>query len=195
MPRSSPSSPLTPLDIRVPLTRLLRVSSLSRLTMAAADAYPTFSLYDLDVHKVNALAAARDYRLNPTVDYSTVSAVKGPLVILDNVKLPKYAEIVNLVLKNGEKRTGQVLEINGRQAVVQIFEGTSGIDNTYTRCEFSGDVLRMPISEEMLGRSFNGSGKPLDQKDLPVLPEDYLDIQGHTQQTHAQPQAHTNTEH
>ena len=159
--------------------------------MAATDAFPSFSLYDLDVHKVNALAAARDYRLNPTVDYSTVSAVKGPLVILDNVKLPKYAEIVNLVLKNGEKRTGQVLEINGRQAVVQIFEGTSGIDNTYTRCEFSGDVLRMPISEEMLGRSFNGSGKPLDQKDLPVLPEDYLDIQGQTT-TNTAP-AHTHT--
>jgi V-type H+-transporting ATPase subunit B len=43
----------------------------------------------------------------------------------------------------------------------QIFEGTAGIDNTYTRCEFSGDVLKMPISEEMLGRSFDGSGKPL----------------------------------
>lgn len=139
---------------------------------------PSFSLYNLDVHQVNALAAARDYRLQPTVDYSTVTAVKGPLVILDNVKLPKYAEIVNLTLKNGEKRTGQVLEIHGRMAVVQIFEGTSGIDNTYTRCEFSGDVLRMGISEEMLGRSFNGSGKPLDQKDLPILPEEYLDIMG-----------------
>jgi len=146
--------------------------------MAAAAAPPSFSLFDREVAKINALAASRDYRLAPTVDYSTVSAVKGPLVILDNVKLPKYAEIVNLTLKNGEKRTGQVLEINGRQAVVQIFEGTSGIDNTYTRCEFTGDVLRMPISEEMLGRSFNGSGKPLDQKDLPILPEDYLDIQG-----------------
>ena len=53
-------------------------------------------------------------------DYSTVSAVKGPLVILDNVKLPKYAEIVNLTLKNGEKRTGQVLEIHGKQAIVQV---------------------------------------------------------------------------
>ena len=54
------------------------------------------------------------------LDYSTVSAVKGPLVILDNVKLPKYAEIVNLTLKNGEKRTGQVLEIHGKQAIVQV---------------------------------------------------------------------------
>jgi len=131
-----------------------------------------------EAYRLHSTAMNPDYRLQPTIDYSTVSAVKGPLVILDNVKLPKYAEIVNLTLKNGEKRTGQVLEISGKQAIVQIFEGTAGIDNTYTRCEFSGDVLKMPISEEMLGRSFDGSGKPLDQKDLPVLAEDYLDIQG-----------------
>jgi V-type H+-transporting ATPase subunit B len=116
--------------------------------------------------------------VKPLIDYSSVTQVKGPLVILDNVKLPKFAEIVDITLKSGEKRQGQVLEISGKQAVVQIFEGTQGIDNTYTRCEFTGDVLRMPISEEMLGRSFDGSGRPLDQKDLPVLPEDYLDIMG-----------------
>lgn len=131
-----------------------------------------------EAYMMHSTAMNPDYRLQPVVDYSTVSAVKGPLVILDNVKLPKYAEIVNLTLKNGEKRTGQVLEIHGKQAIVQIFEGTAGIDNTYTRCEFSGDVLKMPISEEMLGRSFDGSGKPIDQKDLPVLAEDFLDIQG-----------------
>ena len=64
--------------------------------------------------------AAPSRRLFCVADYSTVSAVKGPLVILDNVKLPKYAEIVNLTLKNGEKRTGQVLEIHGKQAIVQV---------------------------------------------------------------------------
>ena len=47
----------------------------------------------------------------------------------------------------------------GGRAVVQVFEGTSDIDNSHTHCEFTGDVLKMPISEEMLGRSFNGSGK------------------------------------
>jgi len=52
--------------------------------------------------------------------------VNGPLVILDNVKLPKFAEIVNLTLGNGEKRQGQVLEVAGKKAVVQVFEGTSG---------------------------------------------------------------------
>lgn len=127
---------------------------------------------------VHAAAASRDYRLHPTVDYSTVQGVRGPLVILENVKIPRFAEIVNLTLGNGERRQGQVLEISGNRAVVQVFEGTAGIDNTRTRCEFTGDVLKMPISEEMLGRTFNGSGRPLDKKDLPILAEEYLDIQG-----------------
>lgn len=58
-----------------------------------------------------------------------------------------------------------------------MFEGTSGIDVKYTRVEFTGDVLKMPVSEEMLGRIFNGSGKPIDDGP-PVLAEDFLDIQG-----------------
>lgn len=101
----------------------------------------------------NFAAVTRDYHVNPRLNYKTISGVNGPLVILDNVKLPKYAEIVNLTLGNDEKRSGQVLEIAGNRAVVQVFEGTSGIDNRHTRCEFTGDVLKMPISEEMLGRS------------------------------------------
>lgn len=59
----------------------------------------------------------------------------------------------------------------------QVFEGTSGIDNRNTRCAFTGDVLKMPISEEMLGRYFDGSGKVKDGAP-PILAEDYLDIQG-----------------
>jgi hypothetical protein len=105
-----------------------------------------------------------------------VIGVKGPLVVLDKVKFPKYSEIVRLKLGNGVERTGQILEIYGNKAVVQVFEGTSGIDNKYTTCEFSGDVLKMPISEEMLGRTFDGSGKPKDG--VPILAEDFLDIQG-----------------
>jgi len=74
-------------------------------------------------------------------------------------------------------RKGQVLEIAGKRAVVQIFEGTADIDNKHTHCEFTGDVLRMPISTEMLGRQFNGSGVPIDHGP-PVLAEDCLDTQG-----------------
>lgn len=129
------------------------------------------------MHKVNVQAVTRDYNIAPRLDYRTVVRVDGPLVILDNVKFPKYAEIVNVVLGDGSVRKGQVLEISGKKAVVQIFEGTSEIDNLYTHCEFTGDTLKMPIAEEMLGRSFNGSGVPID-KGPPVLAEKFLDIQG-----------------
>ena len=112
--------------------------------------------------------------------FRTVSGVNGPLVILDNVKFPKFAEIVNLKLPDGSHRAGQVLEVTGSKAVVQVFEGTSGIDAKKTTCEFTGDILRTPVSEDMLGRVFNGSGKPID-KGPKVMAEDFLDIQGRVQ--------------
>uniref|UniRef100_A0A7N9D4Y5 V-type proton ATPase subunit B, brain isoform n=1 Tax=Macaca fascicularis TaxID=9541 RepID=A0A7N9D4Y5_MACFA len=90
---------------------------------------------------------------------------------------PRYAEIVHLTLPDGTKRSGQVLEVSGSKAVVQVFEGTSGIDAKKTSCEFTGDILRTPVSEDMLGRVFNGSGKPIDRGPV-VLAEDFLDIMG-----------------
>ncbi|KAJ1879525.1 Vacuolar ATP synthase subunit B, partial [Kickxella alabastrina] len=83
-----------------------------------------------DIFAVNAAAAinassiVQDYRVKPTIDYRTVSGVNGPLVILDNVKSPKFSEIVTLTLPDGTKRAGQVLEVQGQRAVVQVFEGT-----------------------------------------------------------------------
>jgi len=109
--------------------------------------------------------------------YKTVVGVNGPLVILDNVKFPKFAEIVNLTLPDGSVRSGQILEVSGSKAVVQVFEGTAGIDAKFTTVEFTGDILRTPVSEDMLGRIFNGSGKPIDRGPA-VLAEDYLDING-----------------
>eukprot|EP00824_Muranothrix_gubernata_P013402 TRINITY_DN279_c0_g2_i1.p1 TRINITY_DN279_c0_g2~~TRINITY_DN279_c0_g2_i1.p1 ORF type:complete len:504 (-),score=102.35 TRINITY_DN279_c0_g2_i1:40-1524(-) len=128
-------------------------------------------------NRVHKKAVVRDYIVNPRLDYRTVQSVNGPLVILDNVKGPKFNEIVVLTLGDGTQRRGQVLEVNGRKAVVQVFEGTSGIDNKRTHCEFTGDILMQPVSEDMLGRVFNGSGIPID-KGPPVLAEDFLDIQG-----------------
>uniref|UniRef100_A0A8C6SSV5 Vacuolar proton pump subunit B n=1 Tax=Neogobius melanostomus TaxID=47308 RepID=A0A8C6SSV5_9GOBI len=122
-------------------------------------------------------AVTRNYISQPRLTYSTVSGVNGPLVILDKVKFPRYAEIVHLTLPDGTKRSGQVLEVIGSKAVVQVFEGTSGIDAKKTACEFTGDILRTPVSEDMLGRVFNGSGKPIDRGPT-VLAEDFLDIMG-----------------
>lgn len=124
-----------------------------------------------------AMAASRNYLSQPRLTYKTVSGVNGPLVILDHVKFPRYAEIVHLTLPDGTKRSGQVLEVSGSKAVVQVFEGTSGIDARKTSCEFTGDILRTPVSEDMLGRVFNGSGKPIDRGPV-VLAEDFLDIMG-----------------
>ncbi|KAK7340418.1 hypothetical protein VNO77_21120 [Canavalia gladiata] len=111
------------------------------------------------------------------MEYRTVSGVAGPLVILDKVKGPKYQEIVNIRLGDGTTRRGQVLEVDGEKAVVQVFEGTSGIDNKFTTVQFTGEVLKTPVSLDMLGRIFNGSGKPIDNGP-PILPEAYLDISG-----------------
>eukprot|EP00898_Chlorokybus_atmophyticus_P007280 jgi/Chlat1/7553/Chrsp63S07053 len=127
--------------------------------------------------KVQVDAVSRDYVCQPRLDYRTVSGVSGPLVILDKVKKAKYAEIVNIKLGDGSTRRGQVLEVDGEKAVVQVFEGTTGIDNKHTTCEFTGEVLTTPVSEDMLGRIFNGSGRPIDGGP-PILAEKYLDIQG-----------------
>jgi V-type H+-transporting ATPase subunit B len=91
--------------------------------------------------KTHALAITRDYISQPRLTYKTVTGVNGPLVILDDVKFPKFSEIVKLVLPDGTARTGQVLEVSGSKAVVQVFEGTSGIDARHTVCEFTGSAL------------------------------------------------------
>jgi len=132
---------------------------------------------DKELFALNASAAVRKYDVNPRIDYRTVSAVNGPLVVLDNVKYPAYGEIVRLTLADGTKREGQVLEINGKKAIVQVFEGTSGIDVKQTHVEFTGSSMKLPVSEDMMGRIFNGSGAPID-KGPKVFAEDYLDLNG-----------------
>jgi len=123
-------------------------------------------------------AVTRDYVVEPRIDYSTIDSIKGPLVILNRVKKPQFSEIVNITLATGERRRGQVLEVDGDKAVVQVFEGTTGIDNRSSHVEFTGSVLKVGVSEDMLGRIFNGAGTPIDQKDIPVLADDYLDVAG-----------------
>nr|Q38680.1 RecName: Full=V-type proton ATPase subunit B 2; Short=V-ATPase subunit B 2; AltName: Full=Vacuolar proton pump subunit B 2 [Acetabularia acetabulum]BAA09100.1 adenosine triphosphatase B subunit [Acetabularia acetabulum] len=130
-----------------------------------------------EVFKANVEAVTRDYICEPRIEYRTVGGVSGPLVVVELVKRPKFAEIVNIRLGNGTSRRGQVLEVDGNRAVVQVFEGTSGIDNRNTTLQFTGEVLSTPVSKDMLGRVFNGSGKPIDGGPT-VLAEAYLDIQG-----------------
>ncbi|CAI0468907.1 unnamed protein product [Linum tenue] len=111
------------------------------------------------------------------MEYRTVSGVAGPLVILEKVKGPKYQEIVNIRLGDGTTRRGQVLEVDGEKAVVQFQDNSLLVKHTNFHSILSLQVLKTPVSLDMLGRIFNGSGKPIDNGP-PILPEAYLDISG-----------------
>ena len=89
-------------------------------------------------------------------EFQSVESIAGPLVIVDEVSGVKYAELVEITLRNGAKRRGQVLEVNQDRALVQVFEGTSGIDIPDTRVRFLGRGVTVALSEEMLGRVVNG---------------------------------------
>lgn len=110
-------------------------------------------------------------------EYKTVSEVVGPLMIVEGVSGVKYNELVDIELQNGEKRRGQVLEVNGDKAMVQIFEGSAGINLKETKVRFLGRPLQIGVSEDMLGRIFDGMGRPKDDGPK-ILPEKRLDISG-----------------
>ena len=110
-------------------------------------------------------------------EYTSVTDVSGPLMIVENVKDVAYAELVEVTIASGEKRLGQVLEITEDKAVVQLFEGTSGIDTKNTKVRFIGETMKLGVSPDMLGRIFSGTGKPIDS--LPeIIPEERVDING-----------------
>ena len=132
----------------------------------------------IDTYAVTTImSSSSNYSVRPRLDYHTVSKVNGPLVVFENVRKAKYSEIVNVTLSNGERRVGQVLEIEGTRAVVQIFQGTDGVDSVDTHAEFTGSVMKLGVSADMLGRVFNGSGKPIDGGP-DVLPEKIIPIAG-----------------
>jgi len=110
-------------------------------------------------------------------EYLTISDVAGPLVIVEKTTDVKYQELVEIELSSGEIRRGQVLEISKDKAIVQVFEGTSGIDVSETKIRFLGKVIELPVSLDILGRIFDGSGKPIDNGPT-IIPELKLDING-----------------
>ena len=110
-------------------------------------------------------------------EYLTILDVAGPLLIVEKTTDVKYQELVEIELSSGEIRRGQVLEIDKDKATVQIFEGTTGIDVEKTKVRFLGKVIELPVSLDILGRIFDGSGKPIDNGPK-IIPEKKLDING-----------------
>lgn len=109
--------------------------------------------------------------------YRTISYVTGPLVFVENVHGVTYNEMVRLILPDDSVKTGQVLECSENYAVIQVFEGTEGIDVKATRVVFEEEVARIDVSDEMLGRIFNGRGEPIDGGP-PIVPRARLEITG-----------------
>ena len=109
-------------------------------------------------------------------DYRTVREIVGPLVLLDGAQGVKYGELVELRTISG-LRHGQVLEVSGDTVLVQVFEGSSGMDRGQTVTRFLGHGLQFGVSRDIVGRVFNGLGAPIDGV-APILPEKVLDING-----------------
>ena len=111
------------------------------------------------------------------VQYSKIAEIKGPLVIVDGVDNAAFDELVEIETTEGEKRLGKVLEVGNGKAVVQVFEGTTGLSVSGTNAKFVGKVMEMPVSEQVLGRVFDGLGRAKDGLPEPVA-DSFLDING-----------------
>ena len=98
------------------------------------------------------------------VEYNTIESVAGPLVVVGKVGNASYGEIVRITLSSGESRLGQVLDTSEKYAVVQVFGRTDGININKTSVTFLGETFRVGVSDDMLGRIFNGHGDPIDIK-------------------------------
>lgn len=112
-----------------------------------------------------------------SVEYLGLNEVNGSLVVLDGVQNAAYEEIVEIRLSNGEKKTGRIISISGEKAVIQVFEGTNNISLNNTQTKFTGHPMELALSEDMLGRVFDGAGRPIDNLG-DIIPEQMRDING-----------------
>ncbi|MEM2304907.1 MAG: V-type ATP synthase subunit B [Candidatus Methanomethylicia archaeon] len=119
----------------------------------------------------------RSSLLKKSISYRTISEISGPILIVKNVFDAAYGEIVEIETGSGEKRTGTVLETGEGYAVVQVFEGTRGLDIRTTSVRFLGETVKIPISNDVLGRIFDGKGRIIDDGP-PIIADEYLDIHG-----------------
>jgi V/A-type H+-transporting ATPase subunit B len=110
-------------------------------------------------------------------EYKTIREVAGPLMLVDQVEGVKYDELVEIQTQTGETRRGRVLEVNGDKALVQLFEGSQGLNITESKIRFLGHSLELPVSMDLLGRVFDGLGRPKDGGPK-IIPDKRMDIAG-----------------
>ena len=108
-------------------------------------------------------------------EYKTVTEVVGPLMLVEGVEGVNFDELVDIEMHTGERRRGRVIEIEEGRAMVQLFEGSTGINLEATSVRFLGRPLEIGVSEDMVGRAFNGLGEPID--DGPdIIPDEKRDV-------------------
>ncbi len=95
-------------------------------------------------------------------EYLKIEKAEGPLIVLNGVKDASYGEMVSIRIDDLESRIGKIIKIEGDQVIVQVFEGTAGISTDNASVVFSGEPMTIPLSAEILGRTFNGLGEPID---------------------------------
>ena len=110
-------------------------------------------------------------------EYRTVREVVGPLMLVEKVTDANYEELVEIQLPSGEMRRGRVLEINRDKALVQLFEGSAGLNLSDSKVRFLGRSIELGVAPDMLGRVFDGMGRPKD-KGAAIIPEKKMNIDG-----------------
>lgn len=111
------------------------------------------------------------------LQYLGATRIEGPLVVVERIRDVGFDEMVEVIDPGGRPRIGRVLDISETQAVVQVLEGTTGLSNQTLRTRFLGDSFRLPVSRRMLGRVFDGLGRPADGG-APALSADRRDVNG-----------------
>lgn len=112
-----------------------------------------------------------------SIQYMGLKDLSGSLVVLEGIKDAAFDEIAEITLDSGEKRTGRIIEVSEEYTVVQVFEGTQGISLKNTLTKLTGKPLMLPMSKEILGRTFDGIGRPTDGFG-PVYYDKMADING-----------------
>ena len=110
-------------------------------------------------------------------EYQTIREISGPLLLVEEVEGAKYEELVEVQLPSMETRTGRVLEVDYDKALIQLFEGTTGVDIHKSKVRFLGRGIQLGVSPDILGRVFDGLGRPIDEGPE-ILPDKKLDING-----------------
>ena len=111
------------------------------------------------------------------IEFMGLSDVNGPLIALDGVTDACYEEMVDITVGDNDHRVGRIIRIEGDKAIVQVFEGTEGISLTNTRTRLTGHPLELPVARDMLGRVFDGAGRPIDGLG-DICPEKRIDVNG-----------------